>query len=91
MQDGLTRLLRIGTASLCPLVLLTACGSASRVPDRTVVPTALLQECLTLPEAQPPKTNGELAEGFLTAREGHTTCRSVVQTVSDYFGEENEH
>lgn len=76
-----------GTVSLCLLASLTACASAPRIPDRTVVPTALLQECLTLPEAQAPRTNGELAEGFLTAREGHTTCRSVVQTVRDFFGE----
>ena len=69
------------------LLSLTACGSTTQYVH-TGVPQALLDVCLTLPEATPPGTNQELAEGFLTAREGHETCRGVVLTIQDYFGEQ---
>ncbi len=69
--------------------LIALIGCSTTVEYRsTSVPKGVLDVCLSLPEAESPRTNGELAEGFLTAREGHETCRGVVQTVHDYFGAE---
>lgn len=76
-------------AVLAALMAGSLIGCSTTVEYRsTSVPKGVLDVCLSLPEAESPRTNGELAEGFLTAREGHETCRGVVQTVHDYFGAE---
>ncbi len=85
MRLRLTRLWLIG---VLPLYLM-GCATPLVPADVVVVPRTLLQECLALPVAADPTTNGELVESFITAREGHSTCRGTAQVVQDFFGEEN--
>lgn len=67
---------------LVALALLAGCAT---VPQG--IPRSLLDACLDLPEATAPTTNGELLDGFLTAREGHAVCRATAEALGELYGD----
>lgn len=73
--------------ALCVVVVLALAGCATPAPSG--ISTALLSACLDLPQATPPKTNGELLDGFLVAREGHEVCRATVESLGRLYGNKN--
>lgn len=75
------KLVLIGLVSL----YLTGCSAPSVQIKETRLPEGLLEKCLGMPSAIPPKTGEDLVQGFIVAREGHATCSAVVQAVKMYY------